>query len=97
MNINRLNNRWPVTCRDSLAAIDRMGVSTALEMGLITKEESDAITDAFVMNMTIAMETKGHASAAELHPIPNSEIVRRFRKGLGQANAVGSCSGLSIL
>ena len=55
MNINRLNNRWPVTCRDSLTAIDRMGVSTALELGLITKEESDAITDAFVMNLTILM------------------------------------------
>ena len=91
MNINRLNNRWPLTCRDSLAAIDRMGVSTALELGLITKEESDAITDAFVMNLTIAMETKGHASAAELHPIPNSEIVRRFRKGVGQEKAIPGC------
>ena len=91
MNINRLNNRWPVTCRDSLAAIDRMGVSTALELGLITNEESDAITDAFVMNMTIAMETKGHASAAELHPIPNSEIVRRFRKGVGRERANRGC------
>ena len=97
MNINKINQRWPISCKDSLAAIDRMSVSEALEIGLITKEESDAITDAFVMNMTIAMETKGHASAAELHPIPNSEIVRRFRKGLGQEKANGGCSGFPIL
>ena len=91
MNINRLRNHWPVSCNDSLAAIDRMGIATALELGLITKEESDAITDAFVVNLTIAMETKGHASAAELHPIPHSEIVRRFRKGMGQPKAIPGC------
>ena len=88
MNINKLRNYWPGTCNDQLAAIDHMGVASALELGLITKEESDAITDAFVMNLTIAMETKGHASAEELHPIPNSEIVRRFRKGMGQEKAI---------
>ena len=70
MNINKLNNRWPVTCRDSLAAIDRMGVSTALELGLITKEESDAITDAFVMNLTIAMRRK------DMHLRQNSILFR---------------------
>ena len=91
MNINRLRNRWPVSCNDSLAAIDRMNVATAFELGLITKEESDAITDAFVVNLMIAMEAKGHASAAELHPIPNSEIVRRFRKGMGQPKAIPGC------
>ena len=91
MNINRLQNHWPVSCNDSLAAIDLMNVATAFELGLITKEESDAITDAFVVNLMIAMETKGHASAAELHPIPNSEIVRRFRKGLGQPKAIPGC------
>ena len=91
MNINRLNNRWPVTCRDSLAAIDRMGVSTALEHGLITQEEKEAITEMWITNMTIAMETKSHVTAEELHPIPNSEIVRRFRKGVGQGNANPGC------
>ena len=91
MNINKLRNYWPGTCNDQLAAIDHMGVASALELGLITKEESDAITDAFVMNLTIAMETKGHASAAELHPIPNSEIVRRFRKRMGQEKAIPGC------
>ena len=91
MNINKLRNYWPGTCNDQLAAIDHMGVASALELGLITKEESNAITDAFVMNLTIAMETKGHASAAELHPIPNSEIVRRFRKRMGQEKAIPGC------
>ena len=91
MNINRLRNHWPISCNDSLAAIDRMGVSTALELSLITKEESNAITEEFVMHLTIAMETKGFATADELHPIPNSEIVRRFRKGMGQEKAIPGC------
>ena len=91
MNINRLNNRWPVTCRDSLAAIDRMSVSDALEHGLITQEEKEAITEMWITNMTIAMETKCHVTAEELHPIPNSEIVRRFRKGVGQERAIPGC------
>lgn len=97
MNINKINQKWPVTCRDSLAAIDHMSVYEALEIGLITKEESEIICDDFVMRATIAMETKGYATAEELHPIPNSEIVRRFRKGLGQEKAVGGCSGFPIL
>lgn len=97
MNINKINQRWPVTCRDSLAAIDHMSVSDALEIGLITQEESEFICDDFVMRATIAMETKGFATAEELHPIPNSEIVRRFRKGLGQEKAVGDCSGFPFL
>ena len=91
MNINRLRNHWPVTCNDQLAAIDHMGVASALELGLITKEESDAITDAFVIHLTIAMETKGFATADDVHPIPNSEIVRRFRKGMGQEKAIPGC------
>ena len=97
MNMNKINKRWPVTCRDSLSAIDHMSVSDALEIGLITKEESEFICDDFVMRATIAMETKGFATAEELHPIPNSEIVRRFRKGLGQEKAIGGCSDFPIL
>lgn len=49
MNINKISQHLPVSCRDSLAAIDRMSVSDALEIGLITKEESEIITDDFVM------------------------------------------------
>ena len=91
MNINKIKNRWPVSCRDSLVAIDRMSVSDALEHGLITQEEKEAITEMWIMNMTIAMETKSHVTAEELHPIPNSEIVRRFRKGVGLGNANPGC------
>ena len=91
MNINNIKNRWPVSCRDSLAAIDRMSVSDALEHGLITQEEKEAITEMWITNMTIAMESKSHVTAEELHPIPNSEIVRRFRKGVGQGNANLEC------
>ena len=96
MNMNKIHNHWPVSCRDSLAAIDRMSVSEALDLGLITTEESNAITEEFVMHLTFYMETKGYATAQELHPIPNSEIVRRFRKGLGQEKAVGVCSDFPI-
>ena len=91
MNMNKINQHWPVSCRDSLAAIDRMSVSDALEHGLITQEEKEAITEMWITNMTIAMETKSHVTAEELHPIPNSEIVRRFRKGVGQGNANPGC------
>ena len=91
MNLNRINNRWPISCTDSLAAIDRMSVSDALEHGLITQEEKEAITEMWIMTMTIAMESKSHVTAAELHPIPNSEIVRRFRKRVGQEKAISGC------
>lgn len=91
MNMNKINQHWPVSCRDSLAAIDRMSVSDALEIGLITKEESNVILEEFVMHLTFYMETQGYATAAELHPIPNSEIVRRFRKGAGRGNANPGC------
>ena len=88
MNMNKINMRWPVSCNDSLSAIDRMSVQDAFEIGLITKEEKEAITEMWVINMTIAMGTKGFATAEEIHPIPNSEIVRRFRKGLSQTEAI---------
>lgn len=91
MNMNKINQHWPVSCRDSLAAIDRMSVSDALEIGLITKEENNVILEEFVMHLTFYMETKGYATAAELHPIPNSEIVRRFRKGMGRERAIRGC------
>ena len=91
MNMNKINPHWPVSCRDSLAAIDRMSVTDALEIGLITEEESNVILEEFVMHLTFYMETQGYATAAELHPIPNSEIVRRFRKGVGRGNANPGC------
>lgn len=87
MNMNRLHSHWPVSCSDSLAAIDRMSLSDALAIGLITIEESEAILEAFDSSMAVAMETKGYATAADIHPVPNSEIVRRFRKGVSQQKA----------
>jgi hypothetical protein len=68
-----------------------MSVSDALDLGLITKEESNVILEEFVMHLTFYMETKGYETAAELYPIPNSEIVRRFRKGAGRGNANPGC------
>ena len=91
MNINKINQHWPVSCRDSLAAIDHMSAADALELGLITEEENNVILEEFVTHLTFYMETQGYATAAELHPIPNSEIVRRFRKGVGQGNANPGC------
>lgn len=87
MNMNRLHSHWPVSCSDSLAAIDRMSLSDALAIGLITIEESEAILETFDSIMAVALETKGYATAADIHPVPNSEIVRRFRKGVGQQKA----------
>ena len=87
MNMNRLRSHWPVSCSDSLAAIDRMSLSDALAIGLITIEESEAILEAFDSSMAVALEAKGYATAADIHPVPNSEIVRRFRKSAGQQKA----------
>jgi GTP-binding protein len=75
----------------------RFVLQKALQIGLITKEESEAIAEAFIMNLNYCLETKGHATAEEIRPIPNSEIVRRFRKGLGQEKAIGGCSDFPIL
>ena len=83
MNMNRLHSHWPISCSDSLAALDRMSLSDALAIGLITIE----ILEAFDNSMAVALEAKGYATAADIHPVPNSEIVRRFRKGAGQQKA----------
>ena len=87
MNMNRLHSHRPVSCSDSLAALDRMSLSDALAIGLITIEESEAILEAFDNSMAVALEAKDYATAADIHPVPNSEIVRRFRKGVGQQKA----------
>lgn len=73
MNMNRLHSHWPISCSDSLTALDRM--------------KSEAILEAFDNSMAVALEAKGYATAADIHPVPNFEIVRRFRKGAGQQKA----------
>ena len=60
MNMNRLHSHWPISCSDSLAALDRMSLSDALAIGLITIEESEAILETFDSIMAVALETKGY-------------------------------------
>ena len=90
MNMNRLHSHWPVSCSDSLAEIGRRSLSDALAIGLITMEENEAILAAFDSSMAVALETKGYATAADIHPVPNSEIVRRFRKGVASKRRIGA-------
>ncbi len=80
-----------MSCRDSLAMLDRMNTWEAYEGGLITKAEYDAIIDAFVCEITITLEAKGFVSAEDVHTTPKSEIVKQFRKGAGQAKANCGC------
>ena len=61
MNMNRLHSHWPISCSDSLAALDRMSLSDALAIGLITIEESEAILEAFDNSMAVALEARGSA------------------------------------
>ena len=91
MNINRIKCNWPMTTSSSLAMIDRMNVSDALECGLITEAEKEAIVDAFISEVTIALETKGRATSEDIDKTPKSEIVKRFRKGLGQTKPGPGC------
>ena len=67
--------------------IDRDNLDNLVADGLVTPEQAEALVDEFVRNMQIAMETKGHATPADLYPVPRSEILRRFRKGESHAAA----------
>lgn len=87
MNLNKINRRWPRVCSESLAMIDRMNTWEAYECGLITNEERKAIVDDFVCKITVALENKSCVTAEEIHCTPKSEIVKRFRKGVGQTEA----------
>ena len=58
MNMNRLHDHRPVSCSDSLAAIDRRSLSDALAIGLITMEENEAILAAFDSSMAVALEAR---------------------------------------
>ena len=68
MNYTRLRNR----------RIDHDNIDNLVADGLITQEEAEALTEDFIQNMRIAMETKGYATAADLRPIPYSEFLRRL-------------------
>jgi len=67
--------------------IDRDNLDNLVADGLVTPERAEALVDEFVRNMQIAMETKGHATPADLYPVPRSGILRRFRKGESHAAA----------
>lgn len=58
MNMNRLHDHRPVSCSDSLAALDRMSLSDALAIGLITMEENEAILAAFDSSMAVAWKPR---------------------------------------
>lgn len=58
MNMNRLHSHWPISCSDSLAALDRMSLSDALAIGLITIEESEVILEAFDNSMAVAWKPR---------------------------------------
>ena len=68
MNYDRLRQRH----------IDRTPTDELLEEGIITKEQADAIADDFTRRLQHAMETKGFALPADVHPYSRSEMLRRL-------------------
>lgn len=68
MNMTRLKQRH----------IDNACFADLIAEGLITPEQEEALMEEFMRNMKIAMETKGYATAQDLHPCPRSEILRRL-------------------
>lgn len=77
MNLTQLRNR----------RIDRDNIDDLIADGLISQEEAEALTEDFIQNMRLAIETKGYATPADIRPVPYSEILRRFRKGESHAAA----------
>ena len=68
MNYDRLKQRH----------IDTTSTADLLEEGIITKEQADALDDDFMRRLQHAMETKGYALSADVHPYPRSEMLRRL-------------------
>ena len=58
--------------------IDNTPIAELLEHEIITQEQADALTDDFVRRLQYAMQTKGFALPADVHPYPTSEMLRRF-------------------
>ena len=73
MNYDRLKQRH----------IDTTSTADLLEEGVITKEQADALTEDFERRFQHAMETKGYAMPADVHPYPRSEMLRRL-SGAGE-------------
>ena len=78
MNYDRLKRRH----------IDTTSTADLLEEGIITKEQADALQEDFERRFRHAMETKGFALAADVHPYPRSEMLRRL-SGNGEQTGRG--------
>ena len=68
MNMTRLKQRH----------IDNACLADLIDEGLITPEQEEALMEEFEKNLQIAMETKGYATAQDIHPCPRSETLRRL-------------------
>ena len=68
MNMTRLKQRH----------IDNACLADLIDDGLITPEQEEPLMEEFEKNLQIAMETKGYATAQDIHPCPRSEILRRL-------------------
>ena len=68
MNLTRLRNR----------RIDHDNIDNLVADGLITPEEAEVLTEDFIQNMRLAIETKGYATSADIRPIPYSVLLRRL-------------------
>ena len=77
MNMTRLKQRH----------IDNACLADLIDEGLITPEQEEALMEEFEKNLQIAMETKGYATAQDIHPCPRSEILRRLSGSKGHAGA----------
>ena len=77
MNMTRLKQRH----------IDNACLADLVEEGLITPEQEEALMDDFMQNLQTAMETKGYATAQDIHPCPRSEILRRLSGSKDRAGA----------
>ena len=77
MNMTRLKQRH----------IDNACLADLVDEGLITPEQEEALMEEFEKNLQIAMETKGYATAQDIHPCPRSEILRRLSGSESHAGA----------
>ena len=68
MNFDRLKQRH----------IDCTPTDELLKEGIITQEQADYLLEDFERRFRHAMETKGFALPADVHPYPRSEMLRRF-------------------
>ena len=68
MNYDRLKQRH----------IDTTSTADLLAEGIITQEQADYLLEDFERRFRHAMEKKGFALPADVHPYPRSEMLRRF-------------------